>query len=121
MFESFALDYPPSTCRTKRFERCTNPQVCASATFHLGVKIMTNDPNKQQGQHDQTQPKQQGQNPTGSVNPADKSKENPSPNSGYDSKVPQDISKKDPSRGHDSTDRQNDRESEQDNKQRRAS
>jgi len=67
---------------------------------------MTNEQNKQQGQYDQTQPKQGQQNPTGSVNPADKSKTNPSHEGGVDPKNPQDISKKDPSRGSDSTDRQ---------------
>lgn len=78
---------------------------------------MTNEQNKQQGQHDQTQPKQGQQNPTGSVNPADKSKTIPPHDSGYDPNKPQDISKKDPSWGHDPTDRQ-DQESDQGNKRR---
>jgi hypothetical protein len=55
---------------------------------------VTNEQNKQQGQQDQKQPNQ-----TGSVNPADKTKTNPG-HEGYDQKNPQDISKKDPSRGH---------------------
>ena len=79
---------------------------------------MTNEQNKQQGQHDQTQTKQDQQNPTGSVNPMDKSKTNPSHDGVYEPKNPQDISKKDPSRGQDSTDRQNQEESEQGNKRR---
>jgi hypothetical protein len=79
---------------------------------------MTNEQNKQQGQHDQTQQNQQGQNnPTGSVNPTDKSKTNPSHEGGIDPKNPQDVSKKDPSRGYDSTERQ-DQGEEQGNKRR---
>ena len=48
---------------------------------------MTNESNKQQAQQDQTQPKQQGRNnPTGSVNPADKSRTNPPQEGGIDPK-----------------------------------
>jgi hypothetical protein len=55
-------------------------------------------------EHDKnkTQYEQGRANPTGSVNPADKTKDNPGHEGAQDPKNPQDIAKKTPSRGYDS-------------------
>jgi hypothetical protein len=77
---------------------------------------MGNEANKQQGQQD---PQHQAyQNPTQSGSQQDKSKTSPSHEGVYDPKNPQDTSKKDPSRGQDSTNRQDQDESDQSNKRR---